>query len=346
MFSLIRQIAILASFCALLLPRSLPAQAKPLQSVKPQVTEATVDPSKSAEIYKQAKEELSEDWYVIYRIVDRIARANGLDNNPWRLLIVPKYNINAFATEVNLIALYNGILDQLAGDASAIACVVGHEMGHHVKRHIAMGEAEKALIIEQFQKEAEAEVMAEVEDAQSDATATSVGGSVLRTGGGFLGGIGSVLGNTGGAVLENESRQRMARAEERIQEITALKTEELEQRLAENERRQEFEADEVGYMYMARAGFEAEGCLRAMAVLGRTSGAEFDTTHPAVPKRIEKLKELMLQYPPQTLAQEGEAKISASQPLTYDRSQDGHSLRINSRRGGSAAGDIERLFGE
>ncbi len=95
---------------------------------------------------------------------------------------------------------------------------------------------------------------------------------------------------------------------------------------------------------MAKAGFELEGCLRVMNVLGRTPGAEFDTSHPAIPKRIEQLKELMAKYPATQLAEEGRSKISASQPLTYDLSKDGRSLRINSRRGGSAADNLEQLF--
>ncbi len=77
MFSLITQLAILASFCALLLPRSLPAQAKPLPSVKPQVTEATVNPSKSAEIYKQAKEELSDEALRLLALGRRATACGG-----------------------------------------------------------------------------------------------------------------------------------------------------------------------------------------------------------------------------------------------------------------------------
>ncbi len=75
-------------------------------------------------IYKKAKKELPGDWYPLYRIIDRIARANKLNDKNWRVRILPKYQINAFATEVNLIGLYGGILDQLAGDAAAISCVV------------------------------------------------------------------------------------------------------------------------------------------------------------------------------------------------------------------------------
>lgn len=290
------------------------------------------------DIYQQAKEELPEDWYVLYRIIERIARANNLDEQNWRVVIVPEYNINAFATDVNLIAMFDGMLDQLAGDASAIACVIAHEMGHHVNRHIPMGEAEKAALIAKIQEEAEAAVLAEAEDAKSDATVTSVGSSLVRN---ILGGT---LGNIGGGILAGQSQQRIADAEERIQEIVAAKEAELQARLAEESRKREFEADEIGYLYATRAGFEPAGCLRVMQVLSGLPTAEFDSTHPAIPKRTERLSELMNQYPAEQLKQEGNAIINSSQPLTYNLSKDGGSLRINSRRGGSSSDDLENLF--
>lgn len=326
------RLAIISSLLALLLPSGLPVQAKPAQQERPASTTTT--------IYQRAKEELPPDLYALYRVIDRVARSNGLDSSPWRVGIGSQYEINAFATEVNLLALYNGLLDQLAGDSSALACVVSHEMGHHVKRHIAVGEAEKAALIAKIREETEQEVLAEREDAKTEATATSVGGAVLQRV------VGGTIGNIGGNVLGNQSRRRLAQSQNRINEIVATKTKELEQRLAEQVRNQEFEADEAGYLYSVRAGFEAEGCLRAMQVLARTPGSEFDTDHPAVPKRIEALKALMAKYPPQTLAQEGQARISATKPLTYDLSKDGASLRINSRHGGSAAQDIDGRFGQ
>ena len=52
----------------------------------------------------------------------------------------------------------------------------------------------------------------------------------------------------------------------------------------------------------------------------------------------------MSKYPPQSLATEGKAKIAATKPLTYDRSEDRVSLRVNSLMGGSTQDDIDRLF--
>lgn len=59
---------------------------------------------------------------------------------------------------------------------------------------------------------------------------------------------------------------------------------------------------------------------------------------------MEQLRELMRKYPPETLAEKGRAFLSGTEPLTYDLSKDGASLRVNSRRGGSASEDLERLF--
>lgn len=290
--------------------------------------------------YEKAAKELPQDLYVLYRIVDRISRANSLDERPWRVLVVPKYDINAFATDVNLVAMYSGILDQLAGDTSAIACVVGHEMAHSVKRHIALGAAQQQALIQQITKEAEAEVGQEVSNAQSSATATSVAGGIL---GGLLGGT---IGGLGSSILQGASNRRIETARQRVQEIVRQKQEELSHRVAETSRNQEFEADEIGYTYMARAGFDPEGCLRSMEVVSRTPGAEFDTTHPAVPKRIEALKQLFSRSPATTLAAQGKVKITATKPLTYDLSNDGISLRVNSRFAGSSTSDLERMFGK
>lgn len=318
--------------CLFLLSATLPVLAKPATQKKPAPT--------SSSNYEQARKQLPEDFYALYRVIDRIARANELDNRPWRVVTIAKYDVNAFATDVNLIAIYDGILDQLAGDSSALACVVAHEMGHHAKRHIAVGVAQKNELIAKIEEEAKREVLGEQKAANEESTAAVVGGAVVnRVVGGTVGGLlGSVLGNQG--------VQRQADSQKRINEIIERKKKELEERIAEQDRQQEFEADEIGYIASAKAGFDPEGCLRVMQVLSQIPGSEADSGHPAVPKRIEAIKALMIKYPPQTLAKEGEARISKTKPLTYNLSKDKASLRINSIRGGSQADDIDHRFGK
>jgi len=100
--------------------------------------------------YALAETELPENVYILYRLVERIARANDLDQHPWRVVIDSEYDINAHATDANLIVINRGLLEQLAGDTSAVACVVSHEMAHHAHRHIAIRSAEYAKELDQI----------------------------------------------------------------------------------------------------------------------------------------------------------------------------------------------------
>ncbi|HIK51950.1 MAG TPA: M48 family metallopeptidase [Oscillatoriales cyanobacterium M59_W2019_021] len=97
-------------------------------------------------VYERAEADLPEDYYILYRIVELMARVNDLDDLPWRVAIstVDEESgdcINAFASQANLIYFCKGMLDRLAGDVSAVACVVGHEMAHHQLQHIPTGVA-------------------------------------------------------------------------------------------------------------------------------------------------------------------------------------------------------------
>ncbi len=340
-------ISTFALACTIAIPSVSLASATPkLQSY---FSDAETSKLKNDSFYQKARKEFSilgdvgEDYYVVYRLVERIARANGLDSTSWRIRIMPEYDINAFATEANLLAFYSGLLDQLDGDASALACVVGHEMAHHTERHIAIGQAEKQRLIAQFQLEAEQEVNNEQQAARDEATTSAVGGALLGNLTGGFGGIGGFIGNIGGNVLTNSAQNRLEVSRQRVTEIVERKKQELEQRIAESSRNHEFEADELGYKYIAKAGFETEGCLRVMEVLGRMPGAELDSSHPAIPKRVEQLRAMSRQYPASKLAQEGKPKLSTP-PLTYSVSRDNASIRVNSRKGGSSADNLDRMF--
>ena len=340
------KLATITSLITLSVPGLLLMQSQSLASMQPEETTVINNQLNSQDIYQKAREELPEDWYLIYRIVDRIARANGLDNLPWRIVVMPEYNVNAFATGANLIAVYGSMLDMLEGHSSAIACVIGHEMGHHMENHTILGEEEKAQLIAQIQAEAEAEVAQEIADAQANANTNSTVGTVIRIGGGIFGDIGSILGGVAGNILENEGRQRVTKAEERLEEIVALKTAELEQSWAEDSRQQELAADKSGYIYSVRAGFKPEGCLKMMEVLDKLPGGETEyekNNHPMPSQRQEEIQALITQYPPQTLVAEGKAKLSGNQnPLNYSFSQEQQSLRINRR---SSIDDLENLLG-
>ncbi len=337
---------LLSSFVISFLTPILWGQSISSVSAKPKPKPAQINSPqpKTENIYEKAKKELPEDLYVVYRIVDRLARANNLDRTPWRIAVIQEYNVNAFATDQNLIAVYSGLLDQIEGDASAIACVVGHEMTHHTQRHIAMGEAEKKALVEKYTQEAELEVKQEAQSTVQEATGASFGGALLQGLGGMFGGIGSSVGNLAGGTLNTVSQQRVEDGKKRMAEIVKQKQEELEKKNGENDRHQELEADQIGYQYMAKAGFDPQGCLRMMEVLGRMPGSEMDTTHPATRKRLTQINSLMTEKPASILSQEGKLRLDTSKPLTYSLSRDDKSLRVNSQYGGSSADTIDKMF--
>lgn len=341
---------VLLGLCTILLSISVPLRAQLPQSLSPSPVMIAQQPNDP--IYEQAKAQLPEDFYMLYRVVERLSRANGLDNLPWRVDVAQEYSVNAFAADYNLLAFYTGLLDTMHGDSSAIAFVVGHEMGHHTRNHIAVGSAEKLKILSQLRQEAIDEVASEEEDLRDDLEENGAGQWAAAGSGTLLdsfantGGLGGLVGGVLGRILEGDRQQRLKEAAERIDAINAQKQAEVEQQWQELSHRQEFEADESGYQYMARAGFDIQGAFTALELLNRSIGSQLGSdTHPAIPDRIAKITALKTQYPSASLVSEGKAKLAANpQPLTYDASRDGSSLRINSKVGsrGSFDGSFPR----
>ncbi len=338
---------------AVLLSTGLTAYAAPIESPHVPIAPTPIAQAKPAAgnaeaHFNRARQELPEDYYLLYRIMERISRANQLDNLPWRLFISPEYDVNAFATDVNLVAFYNGLLDRLDGDPNAIACVVGHEMAHHTQNHIAMGQAEREQSLAQARADAVEEVAAEEEDLREDLQAMGTGEWVANGAGQFLG---SVVGGTEGGLIQgglsivgglfgNSKEKRLQEAAERIDAIYAEKEAKLLQQWSELDHAQEFEADEKGYIYMTRAGFDPQGCQTVMTVLSRL-GVTDSVSHPATPDRMAAINGFATKYPKTALVAEGESNIASSPtPLTYDLARDDATLRIDSRLGSRDIDDL------
>jgi predicted Zn-dependent protease len=216
-----------------------------------------------------------------------------------------------------LIGVFSGMMDSFNGDNSALACVIAHEQAHHIRRHIAVGTAQGQAITAQRQQE--------LDQKQREIRDSSTGAQI------GLGALG--LGGWGGLV-QADAQRRAAKA-------AAEKEQQRKSELAAIARKQELEADEAAYIYMARAGFDPQGCMRMFEVLSRTAGAEMDTDHPSVPSRISAMQDLMAKTPATTLSVEGRTNLARTQPLAYGMSTDGQSLRINSSIGSSPSRDIK-----
>ncbi|MEM6448965.1 MAG: M48 family metalloprotease [Cyanobacteria bacterium P01_D01_bin.105] len=340
LLSLLSTAAIAAPGSAFLLPQATrAAQPSPLESIS-----ANKQNSNDAH-YQQVRNELEsslgrvgEDYYLIYRIVERLSRANGLDEQPWRIRVTETDVFNATASDLNMLTFYGGLLEQLQGDTAAIACVVGHEMAHHTEQH-AQEQTEVAARLEALQIEALEEARAEVEASNRQANVfgavigvvtNTVGVDIARSS--RTGWIATGVAND---VLNGLNEEQANRAAARAEEIYAARLEELNEEFSAVSKEAETEADAIGYEYIVRAGFEPDGCVRAMGSLTRITESRLPgITHPKAADRVAALTALNTPTNNQTLTTQGEANLSRSaNPLEYGFGRDGSSLRVESRFG-------------
>jgi hypothetical protein len=52
-----------------------------------------------------------EDEKQIYPIAEKLIRANGLDDYPWRIKVEEEYHDNAYATNINQVAIFKRTRD-------------------------------------------------------------------------------------------------------------------------------------------------------------------------------------------------------------------------------------------
>ena len=89
---------------------------------------------KSSKAYKTQAN--PEDYYKIYRIAEKIIRANNLDYINWRIAIIKDtQEPNAYTANTNFIAITTAMFDTFNNNEDALAMVIGHEMGHALLGH-------------------------------------------------------------------------------------------------------------------------------------------------------------------------------------------------------------------
>ena len=80
------------------------------------------------------------DFYKIYRILERIIRANNLDYINWRLILAEDTtSINAMTTAGNLIIINSSLLDTFHNNHDALAFIIAHELSHQILGHMQQG---------------------------------------------------------------------------------------------------------------------------------------------------------------------------------------------------------------
>jgi len=75
------------------------------------------------------------DFYKVYRVAEKIIRANNLDYMNWRILFAKDYSFNAASTQTNCIIINSGAFDTLSTNDDALAFLIGHEIAHSILGH-------------------------------------------------------------------------------------------------------------------------------------------------------------------------------------------------------------------
>ena len=76
------------------------------------------------------------DFYKVYRISERLIRANNLEYMNWRIAIRKSEDqINAASTAANFVWINTALYDSLYTNEDGLAIVIAHEMAHHILGH-------------------------------------------------------------------------------------------------------------------------------------------------------------------------------------------------------------------
>lgn len=76
-----------------------------------------------------------EDYYTLYRVAEKIIRANNLDYQNWRIGVYRDTEApNAFSTN-NLICISTSLYDTFNSNEDALAMILGHEFAHALLGH-------------------------------------------------------------------------------------------------------------------------------------------------------------------------------------------------------------------
>ncbi len=197
----------------------------------------------------------------VKNMVERMSKSAGYPPNTFPTHVVDAGDfVNAAAFNGSSIVVYTGLLDKVPSD-DELAAVVGHEIGHIMAEHYKDAAEEK-------QRAAAVGVGASILGTIVDVATTAAGyGSVAGI-------AGSVAESGGGALAYGAFVGSFSRT-------------------------QEYEADHIGIILMAKAGYDPHGAIRfwqrAAEVFGSSNSSvgAFFSTHPASSDRMKSLEEAL-----------------------------------------------------
>lgn len=219
-------------------------------------------------------------------MVDRMARASGAQGFSYPVILLDAGDaVNAAAMNSSIILVYEELLRRVQDD-DELATIIGHEVGHIVAKH------------------------AEDEGAEGRATAVGVGSQIA----GLAAGVGVALAGGGSSAA--------SLASDMTSDVSA--TVGTGAFVRSYDRDMEREADQIGLMIMAKAGYNPEAALRiwekAEKIFGAGGGGgSFLSTHPSSSDRLERIQKALPIAQKYYAESRGNAPSVKSEPATVSK---------------------------
>lgn len=251
--------------------------------------------------YAGYAKKFSPDQYKVYRITEKIIRANNIDNQNWRVgFDLAPEEINASASAANLVLITSGLYDSLHQNDDAIAFIVSHELAHFLMKHhqIMM---ENSVKIRNMQIE--------------QAVLGSVGSESY-----YLGRMNRINGRS--STVDSIASLSCT--------ASALALQSLINRVYAQERQLELDADSEAVTLMTRAGYNPKKGLEALEFISTIPNLYTSrSTHPPTAQRISTLSSEIGVTDIVELKNEGRTNIYNSCVLKGTKSMDKRTFVID-----------------
>ena len=256
--------------------------------------------------YKKYIKILSNEQYHLYKILDKIIRANNLQYQNWRIgIISDSSNLNAQASAPNLIIIDSGLYDSIYQNDDAIAFIISHEIAHILLGH-------HQLILEyNYQIEQAENQIIEYKNQMAQENNNS---TINNATGNYYTAIGNSSAVLAYSLMIGNLYNKINKLYQQEQILELL-------------------ADSEAITIMTRAGFKNSQSIVTLNLLSRIPNIyTHKSTHPEINSRINNINEYVDLLDVNEIKNEGDNNLFNSKVLNVKKSSDKQTIILEKKQ--------------